>query len=215
MAIPENGRAVGAAPYSSVMSNYQRPQPNRKLMLVEFPAGTHLDRSRASSGGMRGTARDDRDNSLVAQAELFDADKPVEEGLVVHVIDGDTLDVQLSDETTRRVRLPQIDTPEMDECGYSEATSALAEIVLGEAVRLIPTQSGPNLDEHGRLLRITQVGRTDVGHLLVRSGYARWVPYFADEDPRLAAANMAKPSEDEASTAARDWRALVIADPAP
>lgn len=80
MAIPENGRAVGAAPYSSVMSNYQRPQPNRKFMLVEFPAGTHLDRSRGSSGGMRGTARDDRDNSLVAQAELFDADDRYDEG---------------------------------------------------------------------------------------------------------------------------------------
>ncbi|WP_345552630.1 hypothetical protein [Streptomyces lannensis] len=62
------------------MSNYQRPQPNRKFMLVEFPAGTHLDRSRASSGGMRGTARDDRDNSLVAQAELFDANDRYDEG---------------------------------------------------------------------------------------------------------------------------------------
>ncbi|WP_143661881.1 hypothetical protein [Streptomyces glaucescens] len=62
------------------MSNYHRPQPNRKFMLVEFPAGTHLDRSRASSGGMRGTARDDRDNSLVAQAELFDADDRYDEG---------------------------------------------------------------------------------------------------------------------------------------
>ncbi|MFJ8979912.1 hypothetical protein [Streptomyces sp. NPDC102282] len=56
------------------MSNYQRPQPNRKLMWVEYPDGTHLDRSRASSCGMRGTARSDRDNSLVTQAELFDAD---------------------------------------------------------------------------------------------------------------------------------------------
>ncbi|TQJ91216.1 hypothetical protein [Streptomyces sp. SLBN-31] len=55
------------------MSNYRRPQPNRKLVWAEFPAGTHLDRSRASSGGMRATARDDRDNSLVTQAELFDA----------------------------------------------------------------------------------------------------------------------------------------------
>jgi uncharacterized protein YdbL (DUF1318 family) len=80
MAISENGRAVGAASYSSVMSNYQRLHMNRKYMLVEFPAGTHLDRSRASSGGMRGTARDDRDNSLVAQAELFDADDRYDEG---------------------------------------------------------------------------------------------------------------------------------------
>ncbi|MFG2825181.1 hypothetical protein ACGFX4_37865 [Kitasatospora sp. NPDC048365] len=56
------------------MSNHQPPQPNRRLMLVVYPADTHLDRSRASSNGMRGTARSDRDNSLVTQVELFDAD---------------------------------------------------------------------------------------------------------------------------------------------
>jgi len=55
------------------MSNYQRPQPNRKLVWAEYPPDTHLDRSRASSDGMRATARSDRDNSLVGQAELFDA----------------------------------------------------------------------------------------------------------------------------------------------
>ncbi|MFE4057818.1 hypothetical protein ACFXP3_16225 [Streptomyces sp. NPDC059096] len=49
-------------------------------MLVEFPAGTHLGRSRVSSGGMRGTARDDRDSWLVAQADLFDADDRYDEG---------------------------------------------------------------------------------------------------------------------------------------
>ncbi|MDX2389503.1 hypothetical protein NJL88_05375 [Streptomyces sp. DK15] len=73
-------RAVGAAPNSSVMSNYQRPQPNRKLVWAVYPAGTHLDRSRASSGGMRATARNDRDNSLVTQAELFDADDRYDDG---------------------------------------------------------------------------------------------------------------------------------------
>lgn len=73
-------RAVGAAPYSSVMSNYQRPQPNRKLVWAVYPAGTHLDRSRTSSGGMRATARNDRDNSLVTQAELFDADDRYDDG---------------------------------------------------------------------------------------------------------------------------------------
>lgn len=62
------------------MSNYQRPRPNCKLVLAVYPAGTHLDRSRASSGGMRGTARSDLDNSLVAQAELFDADDRYDDG---------------------------------------------------------------------------------------------------------------------------------------
>ncbi|MFB6829273.1 hypothetical protein [Streptomyces hydrogenans] len=62
------------------MSNYQRPQMNRKLVWAEYPAGTHLDRSRVSSGGMRANARNDRDNSLVAQAELFDADDRYNDG---------------------------------------------------------------------------------------------------------------------------------------
>lgn len=62
------------------MSNYQRPQPNRRLVWAEYPADTHLDRSRTSSGGMRATARDDRDNSLVTQAELFDADDRYDDG---------------------------------------------------------------------------------------------------------------------------------------
>ncbi|MFJ3445973.1 hypothetical protein ACIPM2_32920 [Streptomyces sp. NPDC086081] len=77
MAIPENGRAVGAAP---TVPSCRTINGRSRIELVEFPAGTHLDRSRGSSGGMRGTARDDRDNSLVAQAELFDADDRYDEG---------------------------------------------------------------------------------------------------------------------------------------
>ncbi|MFF4760331.1 hypothetical protein [Streptomyces sp. NPDC001292] len=54
------------------MSDNERP-PNRRLVVAVYPAGTHLDCSRASSNGMRGNVRDDRDNSLIGQAELFDA----------------------------------------------------------------------------------------------------------------------------------------------
>ncbi|MFJ6837337.1 hypothetical protein [Streptomyces sp. NPDC091209] len=53
------------------MSDNERP-PNRRFVEGVYPAGTHLDYSRASSNGMRGTVRDDRDNSLIGQAELFD-----------------------------------------------------------------------------------------------------------------------------------------------
>ncbi|MGW3715576.1 hypothetical protein ACWD8L_00325 [Streptomyces sp. NPDC005133] len=54
------------------MTDNQRPL-NRRLVEAVYPAGTHLDYSRASSNGMRGNVRDDRDNSLIGQAELFDA----------------------------------------------------------------------------------------------------------------------------------------------
>ncbi|MFC7840001.1 hypothetical protein [Streptomyces sp. NPDC057382] len=53
------------------MSDNERP-PNRGLVEAVYPAGTHLDHSRASSNGMRGNVRDDRDNLLIGQAELFD-----------------------------------------------------------------------------------------------------------------------------------------------
>ncbi|MFE3610414.1 hypothetical protein ACFXPH_32305, partial [Streptomyces goshikiensis] len=49
-------------------------------MWVQYPNGTHLDRSRASADGMRGTARSDRDNTLVAQAELYDARDRYDDG---------------------------------------------------------------------------------------------------------------------------------------
>jgi hypothetical protein len=45
MAIPESGRSVGAAPYSSVMSNYQRPQPIREALqaVASRQVGNHDD----------------------------------------------------------------------------------------------------------------------------------------------------------------------------
>jgi micrococcal nuclease len=119
--------------------------------------------------------------------EPVDAEQPSrEEALVVHVVDGDTFDVEFSGRTTERVRMPQIDTPELDECGYGESTATLEDLILGETVRLGPTESGPNRDDHRRLLRAAELDGDDVGELLVRAGLARWVSRYADEDRRLA-----------------------------
>jgi micrococcal nuclease len=122
-------------------------------------------------------------SAATAEAEQLSG----EEATVVHVIDGDTFDVTLPGGTTERVRLPQIDTPEVDECGYAEPTATLEELILGETVRLVPTASGPNRDDYGRLLRAAELDGDEVGQLLVRAGLARWVPHYADEDSRLAA----------------------------
>jgi endonuclease YncB( thermonuclease family) len=127
------------------------------------------------------------DGSQPSAATVDDERLSSEEATVVHVIDGDTFDVILSGGTTERVRLPQIDTPERDQCGFAEPTATLEELILGETVRLVPTVSGPNRDDYGRLLRAAELDGDDVGQLLVRPGLARWVPRYADEDPRLAA----------------------------
>jgi micrococcal nuclease len=109
-----------------------------------------------------------------------------EQAVVVHVVDGDTFDVELSGGSTERVRLPQVDAPELDECGYGESSAALEELISGETVRLVRTESGPDRDSHGRLLRATTQAGEDIGQLLVRDGLARWVSRFVDEDSRLA-----------------------------
>ena len=109
-----------------------------------------------------------------------------EEALVFHVVDGDTFDVEFPGGTTERVRAAQIDTPEMDECGYAESAATLEELILGETVRLVPTAAGPDRDGNGRLLRASELDGDDVGQLIVQGGFARWEPWYADEDPRLA-----------------------------
>lgn len=67
---------------------------------------------------------------------------------VVRVIDGDTLDVLISN-ITHRVRLFGVDTPERGEPCYHEATERLRQLA-GDVVRV---EAGPRgEDSYGRLL---------------------------------------------------------------
>ena len=67
--------------------------------------------------------------------------------LVTDVIDGDTIVINGS----TRVRLIEVDAPEMGECYYSESKEALNSLVGGKYVRLEKDASG--VDGFGRLLR--------------------------------------------------------------
>lgn len=86
--------------------------------------------------------------------------------LVTRVVDGDT--VELGNGET--VRLVGIDTPEVGECAYEGAATALERIVLGKRVRL--GVSDEDRDSYGRLLRYVDVGRTDAGLRLIKAGLA-------------------------------------------
>jgi endonuclease YncB( thermonuclease family) len=110
-----------------------------------------------------------------------------EEATVTVVIDGDTFDAAFADGRVERVRLPQVDTPEVDDCGYEEATAVLEDLIGGQHVTLAATAAGPDRETHGRLLRAVEVDGEDVGQHLLRSGIARWSRSYAHEDARLAA----------------------------
>lgn len=100
-----------------------------------------------------------------------------EQGPVVNVIDGDTIDVSLNGQTVR-VRYIGMNTPERDEACYTDATRANADLVRGQMVTLVKDQS--ETDRYGRLLRYIYVGDVFVNARLVEQGYAEVVSYPPD-----------------------------------
>jgi len=106
-----------------------------------------------------------------------------QEGRVVHVVDGDTIDVQLGGRRVR-VRYIGINAPESAdprrpvECFGREAAAKNKELVDGKVVRLERDVS--ETDRYGRLLRYVYVGELFVNAELVRLGYAQAVTYPPD-----------------------------------
>lgn len=88
--------------------------------------------------------------------------------VVVEVIDGDTLDVELSDGTVDRVRIIGINAPESDECFAAEATAGLSDLVAGERVELVADRT--DRDRYDRLLRYVVLAGEDIGARLVSDG---------------------------------------------
>jgi micrococcal nuclease len=99
----------------------------------------------------------------------------LESAVVASIYDGDTLTLR----DGRRVRLVQIDTPELasDECYGHAARSALVQLVpLGSRVGLAADPRLDRVDRYGRILRYVWRGKTNVNLELVRRGAA--APYF-------------------------------------
>ena len=104
-----------------------------------------------------------------------------ETGLVVKVVDGDTIDVRMSDQTgdqAVRVRYIGVNTPEQDEALYQEAMAFNETLVLNKMVTLV--QDSSNVDPHNRLLRYVIAADTFVNQALVEMGYAKASAYAPD-----------------------------------
>jgi len=98
------------------------------------------------------------------------ADQPAAARLdarVVGVADGDTVTVVLSG-VERKVRLEDIDAPELGQPYGRNARSALSALVFGKTVVLRPSGA----DQYGRLVARVWVAGQDVGLALVAEGLA-------------------------------------------
>jgi len=101
--------------------------------------------------------------------------------MVTSVIDGDTIDVQITQGTNLgefRVRYIGINTPERDEVCSDDATQANRVLVAGKTVVMIRDIS--NTDKFDRLLRYVFVEGTFVNAALVADGWAEAVAYSPD-----------------------------------
>jgi endonuclease YncB( thermonuclease family) len=100
-----------------------------------------------------------------------------ESGQVVNVVDGDTIDVRIGEQTFR-VRYIGINTPEQDQTFYQEATAYNQKLVAGQTVTLVKDTS--ETDQFDRLLRYVIAGDLFVNHELVAKGYAAATAYAPD-----------------------------------
>lgn len=92
-------------------------------------------------------------------------------GVVFHVIDGDTLLFHPRDFASRaflKIRLADIDAPEMDQPFGEEARQALMKWVMGKEVTVVTVAT----DDYDRQVGWVRLGRLDLNRELVRGGYA-------------------------------------------
>lgn len=108
-----------------------------------------------------------------------------ESGPVVKVVDGDTIDVATAS-GTERIRIIGLDTPERGECGFSEASAAMADLVAGRSVRLLRDPTQDNRDRYGRLVRHVHRGNTSAAVEMIRRGHSAEYLYGAEYQNRSA-----------------------------
>lgn len=109
--------------------------------------------------------------SVHAQPKKPTADPRPKElaGMVIRVVDGDTLWLRVADAPAHEVvRLQHIDAPEACQAGGKEATQALSRLVLNKTVVVKIAAR----DDYSRWIGKVFEGATEVGEQLVRDGHA-------------------------------------------
>jgi endonuclease YncB( thermonuclease family) len=102
---------------------------------------------------------------------------PGDLALVTRIVDGDTIKAALNGEQVT-IRYIGINTPEVEEPCYAEATAANKGLVSGQTVTLVTDVS--DTDQYGRLLRYVYANGVFVNAELVRQGWAEAYRYPPD-----------------------------------
>lgn len=153
--------------------------------------------------------------ALCAAAAASGADQGrfIKSGVVQNVVDGDTVDVRLTNGRRERVRLIGIDTPELRpaECLGTQAKLRAQQLARGKRVQLIGDSTQGTRDRYRRLLAYVVLPRNrDLGRQLIAEGFGN-VYVYNRPFQRLSAYRVA---ERSAKTGGRGlWGRCVGAQP--
>jgi len=129
----------------------------------------------------------------------IDADRSSTSGVVVAVVDGDTIDVDTG-AGAQRVRIIGIDTPEIgrngavDECYAQEAREYVNDALYGRVVELYSDLTQDDADRYGRLLRHVIVDDRSIAEEAIAAGMGYEYTYdapYGGQDAHKAAQNAA------------------------
>jgi endonuclease YncB( thermonuclease family) len=142
----------------------QSDEGNNALSWQRYPNGVGDWSFRPSTKGSS--------NGILPEPEPEAPSQDIFEALVVEVIDGDTFDTSEG----YRIRLADIDAPEIDELGYLESTEYL-ELLVEDKTVILNIDSVTGTDPYGRYVCLVYVEYNsthclNVNQALVEGGYA-------------------------------------------
>jgi endonuclease YncB( thermonuclease family) len=128
-------------------------------------------------------------------------------GQVIGVVDGDTIRVLDDQNVTHKVRLLEIDSPEMAQPFGMQAKQALANLIFQRPVLVQSNE----IDKYGRELGTVFYNHHNINMEMVRKGYAWAYRYYLKDQTYILLEDLAKEDrkglwKDKNPVAPWDWR---------
>lgn len=98
-------------------------------------------------------------------------------GRVVGVHDGDTLTILAADGAQKKIRLSDIDAPELKQPYGKRAKKSLSDLAFGKLVHL----RAPRPDRYGRIVARVYAGPHDLNAEQLRRGWAWWYEAYSSD----------------------------------
>ena len=126
-------------------------------------------------------------NKLIIFLVFFLLNLHADSYFVTKVIDGDTIEVR-QEKRNYKVRLSEIDAPEINQRFGTESKNFLASLVLNEEIELIYITE----DRYGRIVAKIYKDNKDINRSMVRNGLAWVYDYYVEDQSLYNDQNLAK-----------------------